>query len=332
DVYCRCASSDVLDAMRLLRLDMVSFQMGMRTGAVRRSRTEPGRHRVGQQSEKCRHFHWGVFNLMNSMKFNNRARRSTARRTALALAIAAGVGLSGQVLAQATTGSVFGTAPVSAGETVRIVNNQTGLTREVAVGSDGRYGANQLPVGDYTVSLMQGGNVVATKDHVTVSVAGGTPVPFAVAEAGKNVQNLSSVTVTANSLPSIDVSSTRQTSVITSEQLKQLPLARNAESIAVLAPGVAGGNASLGTGPAGTPLISFGGDSTAENAYYITDPVGNAGGIALPYFAIAEQQTITSGNGAEYGRSTGGVISQIGHRGGNDFHAGAYVTWAPTWA
>ena len=274
---------------------------------------------------------------MNSTKFNNGARRSAVRRTALALAIAAGVGLSGQVLAQATTGSVFGTAPVSAGETVRIVNNQTGLTREVAVGSDGRYGANQLPVGDYTVSLMQGGNVVAMKDHVTVSVAGGTPVPFAVAEAGKNVQNLSSVTVTANSLPSIDVSSTRQTSVITAQQLKTLPLARNAESIAVLAPGVAGGNASLGTGPAGTPLISFGGDSTAENAYYIngfntTDPVGNAGGIALPYFAIAEQQTITSGYGAEYGRSTGGVISQIGHRGGNDFHAGAYVTWAPTWA
>src|SRR6185312_13294811 len=125
--------------------------------------TEPGRYRVGQQSEECRHFHWGVFHLMNSMKFKNGMRRSTARRTALALAIAAGVGLSGQVLAQATTGSVFGTAPVSAGETVRIVNNATGLTREVAVGSDGRYGANQLPVGDYTVSLMQGGNAVATK-------------------------------------------------------------------------------------------------------------------------------------------------------------------------
>ena len=274
---------------------------------------------------------------MNSMKFNNGSRRFTARRTALALAVAAGVGLSGQVLAQATTGSVYGTAPVAAGETVRIVNNQTGLTREVAVGSDGRYGANQLPVGDYTVSLMQGGNAVATRNHVTVSVSGGTQVPFAAAAGGKNVQNLSSVTVTANSLPAIDVSSTRQTSVITAQQLKQLPLARNAESIAVLAPGVAGGNASLGTGPAGTPLISFGGDSTAENAYYIngfntTDPVGNAGGIALPYFAIAEQQTITSGYGAEYGRSTGGVISQIGHRGGNEFHAGAYVTWAPSWA
>ena len=264
-------------------------------------------------------------------------REKLYRRNALATALAVGLGISGVAYGQATTGSVFGTAPAAAGETVRIVNNQTGLTREVPVSSDGRFGANQLPVGEYTVSLMHGGNVVATHNHVSVSVSGGAQVPFSAAEAGKNVQNLSSVTVTANSLPAIDVSSTRQSSVITAQQLKQLPLARNAESIAVLAPGVAGGNASLGTGPAGTPLISFGGDSTAENAYYIngfntTDPVGNAGGIALPYFAIAEQQTITSGYGAEYGRSTGGVISQIGHRGGNDFHAGVYVTWAPTWA
>ncbi|MFK2877678.1 TonB-dependent receptor [Rhodanobacter hydrolyticus] len=259
------------------------------------------------------------------------------RRTALATALAVGLGMTGLAYGQATTGSVFGTAPVSAGETVRIVNNQTGLTREVAVDNTGRFGANQLPVGDYTVSLMQGGNVIASRDHVQVSVAGGAAVPFTAAEAGKNVQNLSSVTVTANSLPAIDVSSTRQSSVITAQQLKQLPMAKNAESIALLAPGVAGGSTTLGTGPAGTPLISFGGDSVVENAYYIngfntTDPVGNAGGIALPYFAIAEQQTITSGYGAEYGRSSGGVISQVGARGGNDWHAGVYATFAPSWA
>jgi hypothetical protein len=268
-------------------------------------------------------------------KFNNQTRRSALRRTALAVAIVAGVGMTGQVFAQATTGSVFGTAPVSAGETVRIVNNATGLTREVAVGSDGRYGANQLPVGDYTVSLMQGGNAVATKDHVTVSVSGGTNVPFAGAAAGKNIQNLSSVTVTANSIPAIDVSSTRQTSVITAQQLKTLPLAHSAAAIAMLAPGVSLGQGNLGTGPTGEPLVSIGGNSVVENAYYLngfntTDPIGGSGGVALPYFAVAEQQTITSGYGPEYGRSTGGVISQIGKRGSNDFHAGVYVSYTPS--
>ena len=272
---------------------------------------------------------------MNVQKFNSEMRRSVFRRTALAMAVIAGVGMTGQVLAQATTGSVFGTAPVSSGETVRIVNNQTGLTREVAVDSAGRYGANQLPVGDYTVSLVQNGNVVSTRDHVQVSVAGGTPVAFAA--AGNNVQNLSSVTVTANALPAIDVSSTRQTSVITAQQLKTLPIAHSAEDIALLAPGVSMGGSTLGTGPTGTPLVSMGGSSVVENAYYLngfntTDPIGGSGGVALPYFAIAEQQTITSGYGPEYGRSTGGVISQIGQRGSNDFHAGVYVSVRPSFA
>jgi TonB dependent receptor/TonB-dependent Receptor Plug Domain len=258
------------------------------------------------------------------------------RHTALAVAVAMGFGFSGQVLAQATTGSVFGTAPVSAGETVRVVNSQTGLTREVAVDSAGRFSANQLPTGDYTVSLMQGGNVVATHDHVQVTVSGGTAVPFAAASA-QNAQNLSTVTVTANSVPAIDVSSTRQTQVITAQQLKTLPIAHSAEAIALLAPGVNGGGASLGNGPTGSPLVSMGGNSVVENAYYLngfntTDPIGGAGGVTLPYWAISEQQTITSGYGPEYGRSTGGVISQIGARGSNQWHAGVYVSWRPSWA
>lgn len=270
------------------------------------------------------------------------ARRNSApvRRTALAMAIAVGMGLSGQVFAQATTGSVFGTAPVASGETVRIVNSATGLTREVSVGKDGRYGANQLPIGDYTVSLVQNGTVVASHDHVQISVSGGTTVPFAAADVSSgsaNAQNLSAVTVSANKLPPIDVSSTRQTQVITAQQLKVLPLAHSAEAIAMLSPGVNLGGSSLGTGPTGTPLVSMGGNTVVENAYYLngfntTDPIGGAGGIALPYFAVAEQQTITSGYGPEYGRSTGGVISQIGQRGSNDFHAGVYASWQPSWA
>jgi hypothetical protein len=272
---------------------------------------------------------------MNTKKLASRSRGLHVRHTALALAVAMGFGVSGQVLAQATTGTIFGTAPAVAGETVRVVSNSTGLTHEVAVDSDGRYRAANLPVGDYTVSLVSNGAVVSTQNNVSVSVNGGSQVPFEAAD--KNVQSLSGVTVTANALPAIDVSSTRETSVITAKDLKVLPVGRNAEDIALLAPGVGGGNAILGTGPAGTPLISFGGNAVTENAYYVngfntTDPVGNAGGIALPYFAIAEQQTITAGYGAEYGRSTGGVISQVGERGGNDFHAGVYVAWEPSWA
>lgn len=275
------------------------------------------------------------FTFMNIKKLAPGARGMHVRHTALAIAITMGFGVSGQVLAQATTGKIFGTAPTVAGETVKVVNNQTGFSREVPVDSSGRYTASNLPLGNYTVSLLNNGAEVSSRSDVMVSVNGGSQVPFEAAD--KNVQSLSGVTVTANALPAIDVSSTRETSVITNRELKVLPVGRNAEDIALLAPGTGGGASILGNGPAGTPLISFGGNSVTENAYYVngfntTDPVGNAGGIALPYFAIAEQQTITSGYGAEYGRSTGGVISQVGERGGNDFHAGVYAAWEPSWA
>jgi hypothetical protein len=262
------------------------------------------------------------------------ASKMPVRHTALAVAVAMGVGLSGQVFAQATSGAITGTAPVAAGETVKIVNTGTGLSREVAVDASGHFSAASLPTGTYTVSLMNNGQVIATQDHVTVTVGNNPPVSFASA---KEAQNLSTVTVTANSLPPIDVSSTRQSQVMTAQQLKDLPIAHNAESIALLAPGVSLGGASLGTGPNGAPLVSLGGNSVVENAYYLngfntTDPIGGAGGVTLPYFAIAEQQTITGGYGPEYGRSTGGVISQLGQRGSNQWHAGVYVDYRPSWA
>ena len=270
---------------------------------------------------------------MNAIKLNNEARRSTVRRTALAVAVAAGVGLSGQVLAQATTSTIFGTAPVAAGETVQVIGG-SGFNRTVPVDNAGHYTVT-VPVGTYTVNLLQDGKVVQSQANVTPKVSGAQAVNFAEAGANaKNAQNLSTVTVTGNALPSIDVTSTREATVITAEQLSHLPLARSGAAIALLAPGTVRGAGLLGTGPTGEPLVSFGGSSVAENAYYIngfntSDPLGNSGGITLPYGSIAQQETLTSGYGAEYGRSAGGVISQIGKSGTNDWHFGGQALWAP---
>jgi hypothetical protein len=274
--------------------------------------------------------------LMSVKKFVPASNRMPVRHTALAIAVAMGFGFSGQVMAQATAGSVSGTAPVAAGETVRLTNVGTGLTRTVPVDATGHYYAASLPTGTYNISLVSNGQVIASHDNVQVTVTG-TNVPFAAAAASTETKNLATVTVTANSIPPIDVSSTRQSSIITAQQLKDLPIGHSAEAIALLAPGVTSGGQSLGNGPTGAPLVSMGGNTVIENAYYLngfntTDPIGGSGGVALPYFAIAEQQTITSGYGPEYGRSTGGVISQLGARGSNQWHFGAYASVQPTFA
>jgi hypothetical protein len=259
------------------------------------------------------------------------------RHTALAVAVAMGFGFSGQVLAQSTNGTIFGQAPVASGETVQIVGG-SGLNRTVPVDKSGRYSIT-VPVGTYDVTLMQNGQAIQAKKGVTALAAASVAVDFVAASSASttNAQNLSSVMVTANSIPPIDVSSTQESTVITSEQLKNLPLARTSAAIALLAPGTVQGASALGGGPTGEPLVSFGGSSVVENAYYIngfntTDPLSDSGGITLPYGAIAQQETLTNGYGPEYGRSTGGVISQVGASGTNTWHFGGAAFWQPSGA
>ncbi|NII55866.1 TonB-dependent receptor [Luteibacter sp. SG786] len=260
---------------------------------------------------------------------------SVLRRSSLALALAMGMGLTGSVFAQATTGSLFGSA--QPGETVQITS-QTGVTRSTTVGENGRYTFGNLPLGSYKVSLMKDGATVDSRDNVELRVNAGTEVSFTAPAAAANASNLEGVTVVGTALPPIDVSSVDSRTVITQTQLKQLPLGRSAEAIALLAPGVTAG--ATGTGiasPTGQGLISFAGSSVNENAYYVngmntTDPINGYGGIVLPYGAIDQQEILTGGYGAQYGRSAGGVINVVGRRGTNDFHFGGQLLFTPKWA
>ncbi|MGH8126185.1 MAG: TonB-dependent receptor plug domain-containing protein [Rhodanobacteraceae bacterium] len=178
---------------------------------------------------------------------------------------------------------------------------------------------------------MQNGKVVQSHSGVSPVAAGAVEVDFS---SNANVQTLSAINVTANAIPAIDVTTTNQVTTITAKQLQQLPLQRTAENIAMLAPGVNMGSPNVADGPLGNPVNTFGGASTAENAYYLdgmntTDALDSQGGVSLPYGAILQQQTFISGYGAKYGRSIGGVINQIGKSGSNQWHFGVRAEWEP---
>ena len=238
--------------------------------------------------------------------------------------------------AQSTTSSIFGHVPVQPGEII-VIRNSSGLTRTVNVDSQGRYNAPQLPIGTYSVSLMSDGKVVQTRDNVVLQVGVGAEISFSAAPteaAEANTRQLSAVNVTANKLPPIDVSSVDSRTVLTADQLAKLPLGQTAESIALLAPGtnVGAGGAKSTTG---VPLVSFGGSSTTENAYYLngfntTDPNLAQGGLALPYGSIDQEEVYTGGYSAQYGRSDGGVINMIGKSGTNDWHFGGQFLYEPS--
>jgi hypothetical protein len=261
-------------------------------------------------------------------------RRSLLQRKAVALAVSSALwGLSGSAWGQAVTGTIEGTVPVAAGETIRITSG-SGFDRTVNVDASGRY-STTVPVGTYTVSLLQNGKVVQSKTDVSPVAAGAVTVVFASATATTATTALDTIVISARSIPAIDVSTTNQVTTITAADLDRLPLARDAADIAALAPGVGMGSPQLSSGPLGNPINVFGGASTAENAYYIdgmnvTDALTAQGGLELPYGAIQEQQTLISGYGAKYGRSVGGVINQIGKSGTNDWHFGVRALVQPS--
>jgi len=255
--------------------------------------------------------------------------RQTGLATALGLLLA-----STAAYGQSTTSSIFGRVPAQAGESV-VVSNGAGLTRTVSVDSQGRYNATQLPVGTYSVSLMRDGQVVQRRDNVTLKVGVGADISFSTEAAANaaNAKQLSGVSVSASAVPPIDVSSVDSRTVITAQELARLPLARSAEAAALLAPGAVTG-AGGATSYTGEPLVSFGGSSSTENAYYIngfnsTDPFNAFGGITLPYGSIDQEEAYTGGYSAQYGRSDGGVLNMIGKSGTNEWHFGAQVVYTP---
>lgn len=247
------------------------------------------------------------------------------------LALAAGMCLAGVVMAQSTTGNIFGTVPPG---TVVVVTSNTGITRTVTVGADGRYNFASLPAGEYKIEAKG----LGSRD-VVVTVGGGTDASF--------VASLETVTVTGTSakIAAIDVSQVDTRTVFTADVLSKIAVGRSVNEVAMLAPGVTNSvsyntpsttsNLNNPLGRAGAANIgSFSGSAASENAYYIngfpvTNPLLNIGATTLAFDSISQAQILTGGYGAEYGRSTGGVVSLITKRGTNDFKGGVYAIWSP---
>ena len=247
---------------------------------------------------------------------------------ALAITLACGVG-SSTLLAQSTSGSIYGTA--DPGAKVSAINEGNGSTRSITVGQDGRYQFNSLLPGNYQVNLMENGKT--TSQEVTVLAGQGANVNLASAAAaattGSSAQNLSTISVTANTMPSIDVSSVQTNTVLTAEQMKQLPIAKNVTAVALLTPGAVKGDSAFGN------LASFGGASVAENSYYVngfnvTNQFDSLSFSQVPFEAIDQESVQDGGYGAEYGNSTGGVVSVTTKRGTNEWKGGVDVTWNPS--
>lgn len=251
--------------------------------------------------------------------------RRSALTTALGLSLSL---LSVSAFAQSNvTGSIFGQVPADAGTSIVVRNIDTGFERSVQLDNGGRYRLGSLPTGEYTVKLMKDGQTVSTRENVVVSIAGGSEVSFGGAGGSADATSLDRITVVGTGAAALDVSSVDTRTVFYANDLAKLPVPRDVAGVALLAPSVVNN-----TSYAGAP--SFGGSASSENAYYIngyavTNPLTSIGFTTLPFEGIDQMQVLTGGYGAEFGRSTGGVINTTTKRGTNTWEGGVALFWTP---
>ncbi|MGE4260883.1 TonB-dependent receptor [Shewanella sp.] len=256
-------------------------------------------------------------------------KRVTFRRTLVAVSVSAFFALSLPAYSASNTdGSIQGSvvttadAPLS-NATITIKSKDTGLTRTITTDESGKYRIPRLPIGNYTVTVSATGYNDKVTDNVSVTIGGNANVTSVMNQTG-----MERLSVVGSRVAAIDTTSSESSLVISQADIERLPMPKDITSVALLAPGTTRGDDRFGN------FASFGGASVAENAFFInglnvTNFRNGLGFSNVPFDFYEQFEVKTGGYGAEFGRSTGGVVNAVVKRGTNDWHFGSNVYWRP---
>lgn len=220
-------------------------------------------------------------------------------------------------LSQETTGSIEGTVQDSTGALIpgaTVVIEGNAFKRTVTTNEEGYYRVPAVPAGQYRLTASATNFSDSTPTTATVSLGRSTPIDFMLQPAGVGAE----VIVTGD-VAAIDPTSSRVQTNITEKRFEEIPKGNNFTSVLTTVPGVQNEPNNAG--------IQIDGSSGAENTFIIDgQEVTNfrTGQLNsnnnLPFELIEEVQIKSGGFAAEHGGATGGVITLVTKRGGNDFH------------
>ena len=251
-----------------------------------------------------------------------------------AVVIAAALGAFGNsiVLAQSGTSAIAGLvsdesgAPVP-GVLVRVVNEATGVAVDAVSNEQGIYRASALVPGTYRVEAsIDGFDPVARRGvRLEISQTLALDVTLSVGRRSETIEVSASGSV-------VESQSANVNQTVTREMLQALPLPnRAASSLVALAPGVVMIDTGAGTAENYPVFTAAGG--RPRNQVFILDGgnASNAVGLtraqqltSLPVDAMQEFRVITNNYAAEFGHSTGGVITMSTRAGTNAFHGSLF--------
>ncbi len=253
----------------------------------------------------------------------------------MALVAAPAVGLLAPSTAMAqdlVQGAVSGTVETQsqtpvAGATVTLQSVSQGFTRTYTTDASGSFRAIALPQGRYTATITAPG-FSSLSDVISVGSGGTTSVVFTVGSAS-GASTVDDIVVVGVRTAVSDFDATTTGLTVNVEELsRNVPIARDAGAVALLAPGVTASDNAFG----GIPTI--GGASAGENTYFInglniTKFRDFTGSSTVPFEFYQTLETKTGGYSSEFGRGTGGVLNGTTKSGGNEWEFGITAYWEP---
>lgn len=253
------------------------------------------------------------------------------RYVQLIMTFTAGLWLvAASALAQTNTGNIYGHITDRSGEPlpgVTVTASAQGQTNTFVTESDGAFRFLRLAPGRYTVSAELAGFGSASRE-VEVNIGASPNITLVVSPQIAEV-----LTVTA-STPLIDTRETGTSSVITQEEIENLPTARDPWVMLQLAPGVL------------VDRVNVGGNKSGQQSYFVSKGVErhqtawNIDGVNVTemdetgtttfyydFGSLQEFQIVTS-TGDPSVRTPGVQVNMVTKRGSNELTGSGRIVWA----
>src|SRR5438067_4286622 len=235
-------------------------------------------------------------------------------------------------LAQQITGSITGTVtdPTGAavvGAAVKLTNTQTGAVQNATTNGEGDFRFLLLPTGNYSLEVTSSGFKSFRREGVIVEVDRSIAVPVAL-----QVGQVSDTVEVVGGSPLLDPNTSSLGTIMDEKKVVDLPLnGRNPMGLANLIPTVKGIGYFGGQVLSSWRLaaVSIGGGNPLTNGFLVdgiaNDKMVDSGPMTfLTVDSTEEFKVQTNGMSAEFGRTSGGVISMISKSGTNQIHGSLF--------
>lgn len=242
--------------------------------------------------------------------------------------------------AQISTGSINGTVHDNSGAViadamVTLVNSETGVQRDTRTTDSGNYSLTEVIPGEYSLSIRKQGFSTAERKGIVLTV--NQTLTFDETLALGSVTE--SVTVKTDTA-SVDVSTAANGTVISSTEVKALPLnGRNFTQLLTLTPGAVSANVDqnasnspnsfLGYRIGTTVFPAINGQGNRSNLF-VMDGLVDQGVMGANYAVqpilddIQEFKVQSLNDEAMFGGVTGGIVNVVTQSGTNAFHGAAW--------